>query len=187
MTLRPELKRYLDDQVLPDLPGVPRDRWQLLEPLAKYVQGNVGAGRASRLVYICTHNSRRSHFGQVWAAVAASYYRVPQVVSYSGGTEATAFNPRAVAALKRAGLAINAVAPGPNPRYSVSFDDTLSPLSCFSKRYDDAENPGQGFAAIMTCSEADAACPLVPGALLRISIPYEDPKRADDTPAETER
>ena len=36
----------------------------------------------------------------------------------------------------------------------------------------------------MTCTEADGACPVVPGALVRIPLTYEDPKVADDTPAE---
>lgn len=43
-----------------------------------------------------------------------------------------------------------------------------------------------GFAAIITRSQADAACPLVLGASSRISLPYADPKADDDdTPAET--
>jgi hypothetical protein len=32
----------------------------------------------------------------------------------------------------------------------------------------------------MVCSEADAACPVVKGAALRISMPYLDPKIYDD-------
>jgi hypothetical protein len=36
----------------------------------------------------------------------------------------------------------------------------------------------------MTCSDADAACPIVFGAAERISIPYDDPKAADGTPDE---
>ncbi len=34
----------------------------------------------------------------------------------------------------------------------------------------------------MTCSEADEACPFVPGATARISTPYDDPKAFDTTP-----
>jgi DNA gyrase inhibitor GyrI len=36
----------------------------------------------------------------------------------------------------------------------------------------------------MTCSDADEACPFVPGTSLRVAIPYEDPKKADGTPDE---
>ena len=37
----------------------------------------------------------------------------------------------------------------------------------------------QGFAALMVCGEADAACPFVKGSALRISMPYLDPKIYD--------
>jgi arsenate reductase (thioredoxin) len=50
----------------------------------------------------------------------------------------------------------------------------------FSKRYDDPANPQNGFAALMVCGEADADCPLVKGAVLRLSMPYLDPKIYDD-------
>jgi hypothetical protein len=39
----------------------------------------------------------------------------------------------------------------------------------------------------MTCTEADGACPLVHGAALRVSLPYDDPKAADGTREETAR
>ena len=39
----------------------------------------------------------------------------------------------------------------------------------------------------MTCSQADAGCPFIPGASTRISLPYDDPKEADGTPQEAER
>jgi hypothetical protein len=50
--------------------------------------------------------------------------------------------------------------------------------------YADAANPQREFCAIMTCSQADEACPNVAGAANRIAIPYEDPKAADGTPEE---
>ena len=36
----------------------------------------------------------------------------------------------------------------------------------------------------MVCSDADEACPFVPGAELRLSMPYDDPKAFDGTPME---
>ena len=49
----------------------------------------------------------------------------------------------------------------------------------FSKKFDDPANPQQGFAALMVCGEADAACPFVKGAPVRVSMPYLDPKIYD--------
>jgi len=73
---------------------------------------------------------------------------------------------------------------GENPRYRVTFSNDVPALECFSKTYDDPSNPSRGFAAIMTCSDADEACPVVPGAALRARLPYEDPKVSDGTPEE---
>lgn len=51
--------------------------------------------------------------------------------------------------------------------------------------YDDPRNPQKDFAAVMTCAEADQNCPFIPGAELRVTLPYRDPKEADGTPDET--
>lgn len=121
----------------------------------------------------------------IWAAVAARLAGLP-ISTYSGGTEATALNPRMVAALKRAGFRVENPG-GDNPHYRVWFAGDVAPLVCFSKRYDDPVNPTAGFAAVMTCSDADENCPFINGAEVRIALTYEDPKVADDTPQEAER
>lgn len=38
------------------------------------------------LIFICTHNSRRSHMRQMWAMAAVTYYGISGVFGYSGGT-----------------------------------------------------------------------------------------------------
>jgi hypothetical protein len=38
----------------------------------------------------------------------------------------------------------------------------------------------------MVCSDADEACPFVPGAEKRISLPFEDPKNSDGSGKEKE-
>ena len=43
------------------------------------------------------------------------------------------------------------------------------------------ENPKKHFCAVMTCSEADEACPVIFGADVRVKLLYEDPKSADGT------
>ncbi|MDH5610142.1 MAG: protein-tyrosine-phosphatase [Cyclobacteriaceae bacterium] len=159
------------------------ERVTALLPISDFIQKN--EGKAS-LVFICTHNSRRSHFGQIWAQLAAWYFGKDAITTFSGGTEATAFNPRAVAALRRAGFRIEAAA-GDNPLYRISGGDELPVITAFSKIYDDAANPSNGFVAIMTCSEADHDCPVVQGARIKIPLHYRDPKEADGTPEESSR
>ncbi len=121
---------------------------------------------------------------QIWAATAAEYFQIPNVNSFSGGTEATAFNPNAVKAVERTGFKIEKKSNSENPLYLVSFSDDKEPLRCVSKVYGDPFNPQNGFAAIMTCSEADAGCPVVFGADARFPIRYDDPKEFDGTDLE---
>jgi arsenate reductase (thioredoxin) len=162
---------------------ISEDRKVILNRLAHYITEQLKAGKPINLVYICTHNSRRSHFGQVWASVAAHYYSIPSVSTYSGGTEATAFNPNAIAALRRDGFKIDSTGADKNPVYSVLFgDDNTEKSICFSKTYDDSSNPSQDFAAVMTCSDAEENCPFIPGVDLRIGTTYDDPKAFDNTP-----
>jgi len=161
------------------------DRRAPLDALADWISGKTRAGKPADVVFICTHNSRRSHLAQVWAQVAAAWRGVDGVTTYSGGTEATAFNPRAVAALTTAGLEIDVVEPGENPVYEVRYTATRPPIRAFSKVYSDPPNPTEGYCAVMTCSEADEACPVVVGADERIAVLYVDPKVSDGTERET--
>lgn len=163
---------------------IPVERKALLQQLVQFVEKKVKAGEPVHLNFICTHNSRRSHLSQLWAQAAAHYYHVPNVFCYSGGTEATAFNPRAVKAMQEAGFSITKTKDGENPMYEVSFAAGIAPVIAFSKKYDDPFNHNKDFAAIMTCSHADENCPLVLGASGRVALTYNDPKEFDGTPLE---
>jgi len=173
---------YVKDRVA-EFDQISRERKELLEKIADYVRDANRVNKPARLVFICTHNSRRSQLSQVWAQAAAAYYKI-RVETFSGGTEATAFNPRAVAALKRAGFEISGAEPSGNPRYSVRFARETKPIECFSKVFDESPNPKTDFCAVMTCSQADENCPTVAGAALRVPLHFEDPKNADGTPQE---
>jgi protein-tyrosine phosphatase/arsenate reductase len=165
---------------------IPDERKEILSQLSAYIKEQRQKNQALNLVYICTHNSRRSHLGQVWGAVAANFYGISGINTYSGGTEATAFNPNAIKALQTAGFEISQLTQGQNPRYLVSFGEDIS-TTCFSKVYDDKENPSDNFVAIMTCSHAEENCPYIPGVDLRIGITYDDPKDFDGTPQQDEK
>lgn len=168
-------------QELSNIDRIPAERKILLEKIGSYVLTQVTMGQPSMLVYICTHNSRRSHMGQIWGKVAATYFGIPQVMTYSGGTEATAFHPNAIEALTSQGFVIEGDTSIKNPIYTVSFGTEGEQTTCFSKVYDDPSNPKSGFCAVMTCSDADENCPYVPGTTARIATTYEDPKKFDHT------
>ena len=162
-------------------------RRQTLQPLVKYIQDKTTKKEVIRFNFICTHNSRRSHLSQVWAQAMAAYFNIPNVVTYSGGTEATALFPMAAKTLETSGFRISIIAEGKNPIYSIKYDDNTHPIIGFSKTYDDAFNPTSAFCAIMTCSQADGGCPFIAGAEQRVPITYDDPKAFDHTPQQAEK
>ena len=181
----PNIQQYIESLAL-EPTQLSADRQERLLQIAQFIQKQTTKGQPAELIFICTHNSRRSHFGQIWAKVLADYYGISPVHTYSGGTEATAFNPNAIKALQSIGFQIEAKTEEKNPHYEIHYAENLPPLEAWSKVYSDSANPQQGFCAIMTCSEADEACPAVFGAAERVSLPFEDPKKADGTPQEAE-
>ena len=162
---------------------VPDTRKVILQPLIDYIQKKVDSQIVPALNFICTHNSRRSQFSQIWAQTAADYFNIP-AHCFSGGVEVTAFNERAVASMKRGGFNVLKHGDG-NPVYTIYHTENSSPITAFSKLYDDPANKADTFAAVMTCSHADENCPYIQGAEERIAVRYEDPKKYDDTDLET--
>lgn len=159
----------------------------ILQPLVDFIQYKVDNHQEVRLNLICTHNSRRSHLSQVWAQTAATYFSINNVFCYSGGTEATAMFPMVAETLSKQGFKIKTIAEGSNPIYTIKYAENEHPIIGFSKTYDDDFNPQSGFAAIMTCSQADGGCPFIPGAEKRIPITFDDPKEFDNTPQQAEK
>ncbi len=181
------LLRKTIQQLTSEFEMIPNERRAIVRELAEYVKSQIKKGKNIELVFICTHNSRRSHISQIWAQTAAAHYGVGNVASHSGGTEATAFNPRAVTAMESVGFQMRKNQEGDNPIYRVFFDPNANPIVAYSKRYDAESNPKAHFAAIMTCSHADENCPVIFGMEKRIALPYDDPKDFDGTPIESEK
>jgi len=173
------------DQFKKEFDQISSERKQILKELTRFIQSKITSRQSTYLNFICTHNSRRSHISQLWAQAAAHYYCITNVECFSGGTEATAFNPRAVKAMQDAGFTITKTKEGDNPIYEVRYSNGAPPIIAFSKKYDDPFNHNQDFAAVMTCSHADENCPIILGATKRIALTYDDPKAFDDTPQES--
>jgi len=168
---------------------IPIERKKLLFRLSEYFTHKFQQQETPQLIVICTHNSRRSHLGQIWLSVGANFYGLPKVATFSGGTEATAFNSRAVHALKKLGFDITSKKQKSptNPIYEVNWLNEDLAYEAFSKKYDGAPNPSINFGAIMVCTSADVGCPIIAGADFRLALPFEDPKAFDDTPLESEK
>lgn len=165
---------------------VSEERKAILQPLVNYLKDKIKANQPIRLNFICTHNSRRSHLSQIWAQTMAAYYNISNVSCYSGGTEATAMFPKVGETLTNQGFQILKLSGGNNPVYGIKFAENDPAVIAFSKQFSDDFNPSSEFAAIMTCSSADQGCPMVFGCDKRVAVTYEDPKKSDGTPEQTE-
>lgn len=160
------------------------ERKEVLNPLIEYLSGKVKSDESARIVFVCTHNSRRSHLAQIWMQALAHYHGFHKLYSYSAGTEKTAVYPSVLNTLKKAGFSSQKLSKEDNPIYAVKFDENEPPVIAFSKELTSGFNPKSEFAAIMTCSQADEGCPFIAGAEKRIPITYEDPKIYDNTDEE---
>ena len=161
------------------------ERRIVLDELASFIRKELEVALSEdkelSVVYLCTHNSRRSHFAQVWGHIASVLFDVKNLKTYSGGTVATECHPNTIAALKHIGFEIKCEdLSAANPLYQVYYNDTDF-IDCYSKANTADSIPQTDFIAVMTCSDSDDNCPLVPGAKKRFSTTYDDPKEFDDS------
>lgn len=169
------------------LDNISTERKEILDRLVHFIQLKVNEKKQIRMNFICTHNSRRSHLSQVWAQTMAHHFNIKNVFCYSGGTESTALFPMVAETLMNSGFKVKKLSENSNPVYSIKYAENEHPIVGFSKKFDDDFNPKEGFAAIMTCSQADEGCPFVSGAEKRIALTFEDPKLFDNTPQQAEK
>ncbi|MDX5447546.1 MAG: protein-tyrosine-phosphatase [Bacteroidota bacterium] len=162
-------------------------RKKVLQPLIDHLRDKIKRSETPVLQFICTHNSRRSQFAQVWAHALFYHFGIP-VICHSGGTEVTRVDHRVVRSLENSGFEVSTLSKDPNPKYQVHFSSEANPIILFSKLFNDPVNEiEKPFAAIMTCSSAEENCPFIPGTEVRIPLNYEDPKRFDGTELEGQK
>lgn len=160
--------------------NISSERKVILDDIAQVICTETIAKNEVELVYLCTHNSRRSHFAQVWGHVASVIFGF-DLKTYSGGTVATECHPNTISALREIGFHITSDnLEHENPLYKVYYNEQ-DYIDCYSKANTDSALPQTDFLAIMTCSASDDNCPLVPGAKKRFSTTYDDPKEFDGT------
>ncbi|MFO7671692.1 MAG: protein-tyrosine-phosphatase [Bacteroidales bacterium] len=163
---------------------IPEERRTRLKALAEVIAAS--ESDVVNLIFICTHNSRRSQLAQIWALLGSGLFGLEGVACFSGGTEVSAFNPLAVKAIRSAGFRISTKIPGANPVYLVDYPGANGGVRVFSKKYTDPPNPTRDFHAVMTCPDANKACTVVTGALTRHAITYDDPMIFEGTPQAVE-
>ena len=115
-----------------DINKISADRKKALEAFIQFIAGKLKNKEAINLNFICTHNSRRSHFSQIWAQTIAEFLAIKSVKSYSGGTEATAVYPSVLRAFQNIGFFVGRLSENENPVSFLKYADDASPIVCFS-------------------------------------------------------
>ena len=185
LAINPELETTTE-KLISGFDGIPSERRAELEELGDFMFEQAQQQGTFNALFVCTHNSRRSHLADLWFKYGLYYFGLPQFESFSGGTEATAFNPKAIAAVQRAGFTVDVDPAQKNP--VVSITPKKFPIwNMMSKVYTHESNPKSNFVAVMVCSDADKSCPAVDGAVGRFAIPYNDPRYFDNTPSERKK
>ena len=74
--------------------NISQKRKNILIQLNNYLLHKYTNKQTANLIFICTENSRRSHFAQIWAPI--KYYRLKDINCFSGGTKISELNKRAI-------------------------------------------------------------------------------------------
>lgn len=161
-------------------------RENLLQSIANKIAENIKSEGEVNINFICTHNSRRSQFSQVWAYYAMGYYGITAGNSFSSGTAVTAFHGNTIAALETCGFKFSLENFNhQNPKYLIGYEGAEKTIYGFSKLVEDVANKTP-FIAITTCGHADENCPVILEASARFHLPYVDPKATDGQENEKE-
>lgn len=175
--MHPELQRSLRELMADPGP----ERTERLAPIADWCAARLRQGLPAHVVFICTHNSRRSVFAQAWATAAANEAGSQNVFCWSAGTEQSTIATQVIRELERSGFEVEDDGEE-SGEWILSIGEEDELIVLHSKTIDDPENPANGFAAVMVCDEA--GCPLVPNADQRFILTYRDPKASDGTPGQ---
>ena len=126
------------------------------------------------IVFLCTHNSRRSQLCEVWGNYFAYVYN-RNINILSAGAVKTKVYKEVYKSLERVGVKVD-------KNSSVNIENiTIAP---FSKTLTEVKE--KEFMSIMTCSDSEKTCPADPRSIINLQLFYEDPRRYDNTPDEAE-
>ena len=142
-------------------------RKKRLDNIASVINENLNKTRS--IVFLCTHNSRRSQICEVWGKVFAEIYR-KKININSAGAFKTVVHSQVYESIVKCGLIVN-------NKKEIFFDKKKFKLN--SKTTDSITM--KNFIAVMTCSDAEKSCPHDPKSIRNIKMFFNDPRIYDET------
>lgn len=171
----PQLQDYLNE-VQHESVYLPAERREALDRLRDYALQRLYKGKTASVLFICAENCGRSILGQVWLEVMAKSYDLPQILSYSGGTQLAKLDTGIIQALEDSGVQVKPIEDPLGNRISIRSGPQNRGISVFSKYFDDTTNPKKNFVAVTTDEFSQQFLEKVTGAHLKIPLVYDDPK-----------
>ncbi len=142
-------------------------RKKRLDNIASVINENLNKTRS--IVFLCTHNSRRSQICEVWGKVFAEIYR-KKISINSAGAFKTVVHSQVYESIVKCGLVVD-------NKKEIFFDKKKFKLN--SKTIDSLTM--KNFIAVMTCSNAEKSCPNDPRSIRNIKMFFNDPRIYDET------
>jgi len=142
-------------------------RKKRLDNIASVINENLNKTRS--IVFLCTHNSRRSQICEVWGKVFAEIYR-KKININSAGAFKTVVHSQVYESIVKCGLIVN-------NKKEIFFDKKKFKLN--SKTTDSITM--KNFIAVMTCSDVEKSCPHDPRSIRNIKMFLNDPRIYDET------
>lgn len=169
------IEEKLFKSALHQIESVKGGRLDILDKIASRLTSKVKSDHKANVIFVCTHNSRRSQIAEVSLRSFLKVLQLPEINVFSCGTEKTGIPDQIVHLLNGLGFEVSRV----GEQVNVGNDIILS-----SKTFEDPGLP-PNLLAIMVCDHASESCPFVPSFSERISLEFQDPKSADGSPQET--
>ncbi len=167
-----KLKKFILDLKIDEIQN---ERLKIIHKIIKSINQNIMNDSYPNILFVCTHNSRRSQFAEIWSNTMNCIFK-KKIKILSAGIVKTAIHYQFLNALRDVGFKIRKK--GDN--YYLKYSNNYKGIKIYSKTINDI-NTNSSLIVINTCSDADINCPSVPNTLERFLLPYEDPKISDNT------
>lgn len=170
------IQKYCERR-LAELDWIDETRKQELAKLTAYIRYK--ESDPIHLVFIDNDNARGSLFAQVWAKVAARYFGLEHVETYSAGNNATEIAGNFVYTLLSLQFDLFVEGDEVNSRHFFVFDNRKNACICFAKPIDHYSIPLENFGTIDT--NPTRMNIILAGSELQVHFPYTDPQTSDGT------
>ena len=161
--------------------SISKKRLKILDKIINELNKNTLKNNYPKIIFICTHNSRRSQLAEIWSHTFSFIFKKKNKI-FSAGTSKEEFNIRAINVLEKIGFKIKEE----GKKYIFNFSENCNSIHMYSKDISEL-NLKNHFITIMTCADSDKNCPAIPNALARILLSYKDPKSFDNSKQETNK